>query len=251
MATWSIDEAVALSLGRDPKNISWDYIRTIEKVSAFAAEYAAAREIVVRAKAMGLLWEDTIPALFVSWARRIRFPLSEALGKAVDEIGLHVVDWKDMYDRQSVTLAAVQLELEKEQNKVLALMKEHNVHIDRMGEKQKAVFGTYNELLRRKDETIDTLSKANIQLAGEVVTLEKALTTHPRPDLSVRERDSLLKLLIGIAIDAYGYDPKASRSPTAKDLAGILAERGLSIDEDIVRKYLTEAKELLPGDLPE
>ncbi|WP_305989284.1 hypothetical protein [Roseibium sp. MMSF_3544] len=69
--------------------------------------------------------------------------------------------------------------------------------------------------------------------------------------LATRERESLLKLVISMAIGGYGYDPKASRSSTAKDIASDLQQIGLSLDEDTVRKYLKEAKGLLPGDLTE
>lgn len=59
-----------------------------------------------------------------------------------------------------------------------------------------------------------------------------------------------MKLVIGMAIKGYGYDPKSGRSPFAKDVAGDLALIGLPLDEDTVRKYLAEAKELLPRDEP-
>ncbi|MFN3252310.1 hypothetical protein [Roseibium album] len=69
--------------------------------------------------------------------------------------------------------------------------------------------------------------------------------------IATRERESLLKLVIGMAIGGYGYDPKASRTSTAKEIVSDLQQRGLSLDEDTVRKYLKEAKGLLPGDLTE
>lgn len=71
------------------------------------------------------------------------------------------------------------------------------------------------------------------------------------PSLSQRERTSLLKLVIGMAIRGYGFDPKSSRSGTAAEIAGDLHTSGLSLDADTVRKYLNEAKELLPGDITE
>lgn len=69
--------------------------------------------------------------------------------------------------------------------------------------------------------------------------------------LSQRERTSLLKLVIGMAVRGYGFNSKASRTGTAAEIAGDLHTIGLSLDEDTVRKYLNEAKDLLPGDLPE
>lgn len=67
-------------------------------------------------------------------------------------------------------------------------------------------------------------------------------------NLSTRERVSVLKLMLGMAIGGYGYAPAAARSPTAKEIAADLHRIGLTLDEDTVRKYLEEAKSLLPSD---
>ncbi len=58
---------------------------------------------------------------------------------------------------------------------------------------------------------------------------------------STKERDSLLKLILGMALGGYGFDPKASKSPTPKEIADDLAAHGISITDDTVRKYLKEA----------
>lgn len=47
---------------------------------------------------------------------------------------------------------------------------------------------------------------------------------------------------------AYGYDPDANRSPATGEKNGIsvkIESRGINIDADTIRKYLTEAKVLL------
>ena len=66
--------------------------------------------------------------------------------------------------------------------------------------------------------------------------------------LSVRERDSLLKLVIGLAVKGYGYDAKASRNSQTREIADDLAGLGIPFDADTVRKYLSEAKQLLPAE---
>ena len=55
------------------------------------------------------------------------------------------------------------------------------------------------------------------------------------------ERNNLRKLVIGMAIDGYGYDPTALKSPLPKQIADSLALHGISITDDTVRKYLKEA----------
>ena len=53
--------------------------------------------------------------------------------------------------------------------------------------------------------------------------------------------------IIGTAIKGYGYDPRAGRSGTVREIADDLRLAGLALDVDTIRKYLNEAKELLPG----
>nr|WP_315400348.1 hypothetical protein [uncultured Duganella sp.] len=64
--------------------------------------------------------------------------------------------------------------------------------------------------------------------------------------IPTRERETLLKIIIGMAIDLYGYAPDASRSTTASDIVSAVAKiEGMSIDPDTVRKYLKEAKDTI------
>lgn len=62
------------------------------------------------------------------------------------------------------------------------------------------------------------------------------------------EKSSLLKLVLGMAVASYGYDPKEKRNSASGDNSGSIADSlaaiGLNIDSDTVRKYLKEAKEL-------
>jgi hypothetical protein len=64
--------------------------------------------------------------------------------------------------------------------------------------------------------------------------------------LHTKERESLLKLVIGMAIKGYTYDPSAAKSDAPGEIVEDLAECGLEIDPDTVRKYLKMGAELLP-----
>jgi len=66
-------------------------------------------------------------------------------------------------------------------------------------------------------------------------------TVTDKPDrLAPRERTTLLTLVVGMAIDAYAYDPTATRSPTSREISDCLQVHGLSVDDDTIRKYLKE-----------
>ena len=64
-------------------------------------------------------------------------------------------------------------------------------------------------------------------------TIEKQLGTS--------EKNQLLKMILGMAIDSYRYDPVAKKNEATKQIVDDLAKLGISIDADTVRKYLKEA----------
>jgi len=103
------------------------------------------------------------------------------------------------------------------------------------------------EIVEKRDNLIDALRAQPSEPQSE-----KGFASEPdtpeQKSLGARERESLLKLVIGMAIKGYDHNPKASRSSTAKDIAHDLHLIGISLDEDTVRKYLAEGRELLPGD---
>jgi hypothetical protein len=53
-------------------------------------------------------------------------------------------------------------------------------------------------------------------------------------------------MIIGMAMDGYGFDPAANRSPVPKEISDALAKKGMSLDTDTVRRWLKEAAENLP-----
>lgn len=79
--------------------------------------------------------------------------------------------------------------------------------------------------------------------------VEKDLTAC-KSALTETERNTMLKLILGMAMDTYGYAPNALRNnATGENNGSIKAslERiGINIDADTIRKYLNEAKSLLP-----
>jgi len=72
--------------------------------------------------------------------------------------------------------------------------------------------------------------------------------TGPTTDQGVatRERESMLKLIVGMAIQGYRYDPKARRGEAIRDITNDLEKSGVALSDDTIRKYLVEAAPLLP-----
>ena len=72
----------------------------------------------------------------------------------------------------------------------------------------------------------------------------------PPPDLKPKDRNSLLTMVIAMAVKMYGYDAEAGRSTTPAEVAKDAAALGLSIDTKTVRKWLYEAAALLDKEKP-
>ena len=64
--------------------------------------------------------------------------------------------------------------------------------------------------------------------------------------LANRERDTLYKLVIGMAIRGYRYDPKAKKNDAVSDIASDLELLGIPLDKNTIRKWLNQAGELVP-----
>ena len=62
-----------------------------------------------------------------------------------------------------------------------------------------------------------------------------------RTDISTRERSTLLKLVISMAMEGYKYSPEAARNSAVAEITADLAKHGLDVSDDTVRKYLKEA----------
>lgn len=69
----------------------------------------------------------------------------------------------------------------------------------------------------------------------------------PAKQANAKEIESLLKLVIAMAIKGYRFDPK-KRSSIPREIVSDVEQVGLSIDEDTVRKWLKQGVELLPPD---
>lgn len=86
-----------------------------------------------------------------------------------------------------------------------------------------------------------------------LLDLEKSFRDDPVPDekpLAAREKNTLLKIIIGMAIKGYGYDPNASKSEIPKRIETALGLLGMDVTDETISKYLKLATAMvLPKDL--
>jgi hypothetical protein len=93
-----------------------------------------------------------------------------------------------------------------------------------------------------------SLTAERDELREEVTRLkEEAARNKP---LLTRERETYQKLILGMAIEQYGYDPTAGRSHAPKEIADDLANLQIPVSDDTVRDKLKDAFDTV-GLLPE
>ena len=103
-----------------------------------------------------------------------------------------------------------------------------------------------HDLSKEQSEQIDPLRSRDDKLQAQHAAAAPAPHDRPEKPLATRERDSLLKLVIGMAVGGYRYDATALRSECPTEIANDLASAGVPLDVDTVRKWLKEAADLLP-----
>jgi hypothetical protein len=214
-AHWTLDEAIALSFGKAPECVNWKSVLPLVGVSAFARQYHRRRDLAQRALTWSQLYDPVLPGIFLAWAKRHEITLPPELEAAVSARGVQIADWKTLYDE-------LQVKFDDHHKRWMAMNDEKAQLINQLG-------GRIKEL-----ETA---------LASAVVQAPPQLAEKP---LNARERDSLLSMVIGMAIGGYGYNPSESRSKQPSAIAGDLEVAGVALDVDTVRKWLKEAGELLP-----
>jgi hypothetical protein len=186
------------------------------EVSRFALAYQRRRDLALRATTWDQLFDPILPGIFLAWAKRNRLDVSPELEAAVAVHRTQVADWKTLYDKKTEAYDELQREFED-------------------------VCRTNRE----NTQMIESLANRVRELSEREQARENAPATSEK-SLSTRERDSLLKLIIGMAVVGYGYDPTAARSEQPAEITSDLAAAGVPLDVDTVRKWLKQAVELLP-----
>jgi hypothetical protein len=210
-AYWTLDEAVALTFGKETRVVNWAALKSYVRISAFAGRYSALRDLALRANATKQLYDPDLPGNFLGWAKRNDIAYPPELETKVIERGNHVGDWPSSHD-----------DLKKVAD-----------------ERAEAL----QRIIDAKDKSIRSLSEERDGLLTHLAEAEKS--THPEA-LGGKERESLLKLIAAMAIKGYCYNPTARRNDATADIAHDLALLGISLDRDTILKWLRESADLLP-----
>lgn len=98
-AHWTLEEAIALSFGKNPQVVTWKRIQELVNISPFAKRYAQTLDLALRAKAWNQLYDPVLPGIFLAWARRSEIDVPNELLEQVEKRGVVVADWKDNFEK--------------------------------------------------------------------------------------------------------------------------------------------------------
>lgn len=225
IAYWTADEAVALSFSRDPRVVTAENVKCHASLDPLPRRYKAQLEFVTRAVQAGQLSRRFSPATFLAWAGRAGFLLPQQLVDAV-KAAPGFVDGTDALDRAASEA--------REQARLVESLKAEAAR------REEALAAAERQMQEATSQLSDARQRAE--------AAEAALAALKAEEVKPKERTSLLTMLLAMAVNGYGYDPKAQRSKETAEIAGDTFKIGLSIEADTVRRYLNEAKELLPPD---
>lgn len=211
---WTIEEAVALVLGREPGYANRKSVQIYLQVSPGARLYMRTLELADRNVSWKQLTDPTPPGAFLVWAKRYGVAVPPDLEAEVAKYEHYIGDWKTLYESAKAKLDAA-LERERQLGRVAGTLK---TQLDQL--------------------------QTQLQTAVAQVSQRPPETKEPDP----RELTSLRKLCIGMAIRGYGFNPNEARNTATGEIVGDLELLGIGVKGDTVRKHLAAGAELLPRD---
>jgi hypothetical protein len=136
---WTIDEAVALLLGKDPRKVTWESVKSYITKSSLADKFNELRELAIRHAEFKQLFDKSLPGVVLAWATRLGISIPASLKEASDALGIQVADWKSLYDNKEMQYKALEkLYLEKNSNQVTLTNLPEKTDQDDLGERERS-----------------------------------------------------------------------------------------------------------------
>jgi hypothetical protein len=216
---WSLDEAIALVMGKAPEIVSWDKIKAYNSVSPFVKQYARLRDLAERAKVWKKLYDPVLPVIFLKWAEDNEIAVPVELSEKVSKLKGKLADWKKQYEE---TKAAY--------DRLLSSFEEFQGMYDQHTADWKGVAEKQSDLIESKQKRIAELESELAAITGAPPAPEPAKTQ------SLIERQNMLKAIFGMAVRGYSYNPADKRSKTVSEIVSDLELEGIPLSDDTIRR---------------
>lgn len=216
---WTVDEGIALSFGYDPRVADVNLLRNYE-AHPFADEYDRRADLAARAVAAGQLSPLSSPKRYLKWAH----------GAGIDFPPTLVQMVKAAATAKRAKSTSSSPSGQKKQIKTLSRLA--------LG-MAKDLYGF--DPANPREETFEEIV-ADLRGAGLPANIESVKgCLEPVDDLDDNlpdVRETLGKVVLGLAICNYGHDPKASRSDATSKIAETVQG---SVTVDTIRHHLRQA----------
>jgi hypothetical protein len=218
---WSLEEIVALLLGKDPRlDVVHAYGESPHGIE-FSCTHDTLVEIVLRHQAAGELDVLTRSTKVIEWAEKYDFAMPQGLIESVLDREVRWVKKREL-SKQWPTVP----ELEKPADGPATVrMNEHPLE---------------------KQSVESTEATSDNELAASEGSEEIELSSQAKRQLA-----NLRALLAAMAISKYNYDPNARKSEVPQILANLLEKRSVRLSAQTIRRHLEAGNEALSKARPE
>lgn len=107
----TVAEAVALSLGKDPRVVNWEMVQPYLGTSPFAQDFADRLDLVGRAVKWGELSQAFPPLTFLTWAHRFKIEVPEEFVRCTFVRGEPIRYWHDLCIEENTTITGLREEI--------------------------------------------------------------------------------------------------------------------------------------------
>ena len=131
-AYWTVDEAIALSLGKSPEHVNWATVEPHIRLSPFAYQYDRRRDLALRAVSAMHVPDPVAPAEFFLWAKKLDLAVPPELESALAAIGVRMTDWKAAYNDLQMAFKELEAAFSGNHAEWMALTRDQRAQIDRL-----------------------------------------------------------------------------------------------------------------------
>lgn len=238
MSFWTADEISALAIGKNPTVVSPEACNKRKSEYHICRQYLAIREIVERAIIDNQLPSPCRPGFALAWLDRHQIHYPTVLRSSIELFGSEIGDWKTMYERYSEHSNLLERQLDELQQSYASESNENQ----RTTEELHRWLNESDEMIEQHRSFAEKQSERIVDLEAEVEQLQNRVDDSASTDhLDPRERATFEKLLITMAMDAYGYQLGDKVSPIPAELEGILLRNGMAVSAETIRNKLKSA----------
>ena len=218
---WTLDEATALILGKNPEVVNWNNVEPLVDVSSFARRFADIRRHLTHARENGQLFDPVRPDYFLSWATARGVVLPEPLEECIAS-------------QRNETISVSVADQDGAGTGGGDAVSDQAARSDRTGNPFSDKIICFSR------------EQSRLRVMTERMKAADERTAEVENDLTGDESDALVKMTIAMAIGRYGFDPQSGRNSSVTDIVRDLEKVGLSLSPTTVRKWLREASACLP-----